>query len=100
MMATTTRGPVVTDLPLSQTVDLAARIQRRRDFGAHLTGFVVGACVLLGLSAGTGRDGAMVTTGLLTWATALSFQHFRHVLRGPVTVDDVTAEAGRLDHRA
>ena len=33
---------------------------------------------------------------LLTWATALSFQHFRHVLRGPVTVAAVQAEATRL----
>jgi len=41
------------------------------------------------------RGARLYVATLLTWATALSFQHFRHVLRGPVTADAVGAEAAR-----
>ena len=41
------------------------------------------------------RGGRLYTATLLTWATALSFQDFRHVLRGPVTADAIRAEAAR-----
>lgn len=77
-------------------IDLATRIQRRRDFTAHVTGFLSGAialgCLLLAGASGT----SLYAATLLTWATALSFQHFRHVLRGPVTAAAVQAEATRL----
>lgn len=99
-MATTTTTSAGSETALSQTIDLATRIQRRRDFAAHLTGFVIGVAVLLVLTTTTDLDSAAVSTCLLMWATALSFQHFRHVFRGPVTSSDVTAEARRLDHRA
>ena len=79
-----------------QVIDLATRIQRRRDFAAHVTGFLSGAVVLASLLlAGVSGIGLYIAT-LLTWATALSFQHFRHVLRGPVTAAAVQAEATRL----
>ena len=79
-----------------QVIDLATRIQRRRDFAAHVTGFLSGAIVLASLLlAGVSGIGLYIAT-LLTWATALSFQHFRHVLRGPVTTAAVQAEATRL----
>ena len=79
-----------------QGIDLATRVQRRRDFTAHVTGFLSGAIVLGSLLlAGASRASLYIAT-LLTWATALSFQHFRHVLRGPVTVAAVQAEATRL----
>jgi hypothetical protein len=79
-----------------QVIDLATRIQRRRDFAAHVTGFLSGAVVLASLLlAGVSGIGLYIAT-LLTWATALSFQHFRHVLRGPVTAEAVRAEASRL----
>jgi hypothetical protein len=79
-----------------QGIDLATRVQRRRDFTAHVTGFLSGAIVLGSLLlAGASRASLYIAT-LLTWATALSFQHFRHVLRGPLTAAAVQAEATRL----
>ena len=78
-----------------QVIDLATGIQRRRDFAAHVTGFAAGT-VVVGLFNLAGVRGArLYAATVLTWATALSFQHFRHVLRGPVTADDVRAEAAR-----
>ena len=78
-----------------QVIDLATRIQRRRDFTAHVIGFLSGA-IVLGLLLLAGMNGAaLYIATVLTWATALSFQHFRHVLRGPVTADAVGAEAAR-----
>ena len=78
-----------------QVIDLATGIQRRHDFTAHVTGFAAGAVVLGSLSLAGVRGIRLYTATLLTWATALSFQHFRHVLRGPVTADAVRAEATR-----
>jgi hypothetical protein len=78
-----------------QVIDLATGIQRRRDFTAHITGFAAGAVVLGGLNLAGVRGGRLYTATLLTWAAALSFQHFRHVLRGPVTADAIRAEAAR-----
>jgi len=78
-----------------QVIDLATGIQRRRDFTAHTTGFAAGAVVVGSLTLAGVRGGRLYAATLLTWATALSFQHFRHVLRGPVTVDAVRAEAAR-----
>lgn len=79
-----------------QVIDLATRIQRRRDFSAHLTGFLCGT-IGLGALLIAGLTGAVLYLAIvLTWATALSFQHFRQVLRGPVTADAVRAEAARL----
>jgi hypothetical protein len=60
--------------------------------GPHLTGFLSGAIVLSCLLP---AGASLYAATLLTWATALSFQHFRHVLRGPVTAA-VQAEATRL----
>jgi hypothetical protein len=78
-----------------QVIDLATRIQRRRDFSAHVTGMICGA-VILGVLVITGINGTgLYLTAMLTWATALSLQHFRHILRGPVTADAVRAEAAR-----
>lgn len=78
------------------TIALATRVQRRRDFAAHLTGFLTGTLgvAAVGLAVPSLRPGIAVAA--LAWATALSFQHFRHVLRGPVTPDDVAAEHLRL----
>ena len=82
-----------------QTIDLATRIQRRHDFSAHLTGFACGTMVLtVVLLAGVSRTWFYLAA-LLAWATALSFQHFRQVLRGPVTTAAVHAEATRLDRQ-
>ena len=78
-----------------QVVDLATGIQRRHDFTAHVTGFAAGAVVLGSLTRAGVRGSRLYAATLLTWATALSFQHFRHVLRGPVTADAVCAEAAR-----
>jgi hypothetical protein len=78
-----------------QVIDLATGIQRRHDFTAHVTGFAAGAVVLGSLNLAGVRGIRLYTATLLTWATALSFQHFRHVLRGPVTADAVRAEATR-----
>jgi hypothetical protein len=77
-------------------IGLATRIQRRRDFGAHLTGFAAGTLVLTIAAVATGTSPFVVALTLFAWATALSFQHFRHVLRGPVTSADVAAENARL----
>ena len=78
-----------------QVIDLATGIQRRRDFAAHVTGFAAGAVVVGSLNLAGVRGTRLYAATLLTWATALSFQHFRHVLRGPVTPDAVGAEAAR-----
>ena len=78
-----------------QVIDLATGIQRRRDFAAHVTGFAAGAVVVGSLNLAGVRGARLYAATLLTWATALSFQHFRHVLRGPVTADAVSAEAAR-----
>ena len=59
----------------------------------NVTGFAAGFVGSLNLAGVRGARLYAVT--LLTWATALSFQHFRHVLRGPVTPDAVGAEAAR-----
>jgi hypothetical protein len=79
-----------------QDIDLATRVQRRRDFTAHVTGFLSGAIVLGCLLLTGASSASLYIATLLTWATALSFQHFRHVLRGPVTTAAVQAEATRL----
>ena len=79
-----------------QDIDLATRVQRRRDFTAHVTGFLSGAIVLGCLLLAGASSASLYIATLLTWATALSFQHFRHVLRGPVTAEAVRAEASRL----
>ena len=61
-----------------QVIDLATRIQRRRDFTAHVIGFLSGA-IVLGLLLLAGMNGAALYIAVvLTWATALSFQHFQH----------------------
>lgn len=78
-----------------QVIDLATGIQRRHDFTAHVTGFAAGAAVLGSLNLASVRGSRLYAATLLTWATALSFQHFRHVLRGPVTAYAVRAEASR-----
>ena len=78
-------------------IELATRIQRRRDFTAHATGFAVGAvlvAVVVGIDT-TISVGWLAATTLLAWAIALSFQHFRHVLCGPITTADVAREAHR-----
>jgi len=79
-----------------QGIDLATRVQRRRDFTAHVTGFLSGAIVLGCLLLAGASSASLYTATLLAWAIALSFQHFRHVLRGPVTAAAVQAEATRL----
>lgn len=81
-----------------ETIGLATRIQRRRDFTAHLSGYFAGAALLGVVAAPRTRAGVAIT--MLTWATALSFQHFRYVLRGPVTGEDVAAEGSRLRRAA
>ena len=78
-----------------QVIDLATGIQRRHDFTAHVTGFAAGALVLGSLNLAGVRGARLYTATVLTWATALSLQHFRHILRGPVTADAVRAEATR-----
>jgi hypothetical protein len=78
-----------------QVIDLATGIQRRRDFTAHVTGFAAGAVVMSSLNLAGVRGPRLYAATLLSWATALSFQHFRQVLRGPVTADAVSAEAAR-----
>ena len=75
-------------------IDLATRIQRRRDFTAHLVGFLTGSLTLAALHLAAINQNAQLAATVLTWATALSFQHFRHVLRGPVTTTDVRREQG------
>ena len=82
--------------PGLHNIDLATRVQRRRDFTAHLTGFLSGAITLAALLLAGASTASLYIATVLTWATALSFQHFRHVLRGPVTVAAVQAEATRL----
>ena len=77
-------------------IDLATRVQRRRDFIAHVTGFLSGAIVLGCLLLAGASSTSLYAATVLTWVTALSFQHFRHVLRGPVTAAAVQAEATRL----
>lgn len=78
-----------------QVIDLATGIQRRRDFTAHVTGFAAGAVVLGSLNLAGVCGGRPYAATLLTWAAALSFQHLRPILRGPVTADAVRAEAAR-----
>jgi hypothetical protein len=82
--------------PSRHDVDLATRVQRRRDFTAHLTGFLSGATVLGCLLLAGASSTSLYAATLLAWAAALSFQHVRHVLRGPVTIAAVQAEAARL----
>jgi hypothetical protein len=81
---------------VAQVLDLGTRIQRRRDFAAHLLGFGLGAGGLTVLHLTSASAGPTLVGAVLAWATALSFQHFGHVLRGPVTLADVGAEANRL----
>ncbi len=76
-------------------IDLATRVQRRRDFVAHVRGFLSGA-IVLGSLYRRQQHQPVRRGAVLTWATALSFQHFRHVLRGPVTATTLQAEATRL----
>ena len=84
-------------MPHSQeTINLATRVQRRRDFTAHLCGFVCGsAAITLALLTETaGFFGAAIS--VLIWGTALSFQHFFQVFRGAVTAEHVKKEEFRL----
>jgi hypothetical protein len=83
-----------------ETIDLATRIQRRRDFTAHLIGFVCGgASVALVLLMGiAGMIGAAIT--VFVWGAALSLQHFSQVFRGAITVEAVQAEAWHLSTRS
>ena len=83
-----------------QVIDLATGIQCRHDFTAHLTGFAAGTVVICSLNLAGVRGASLYTATLLTWAAALSLQHFRHVLRGPVTADAVGAEAARRSRRS
>ena len=78
-----------------RVIDLATRIQRRRDFLAHVTGLLCGVVILGALLISGIEDTWLYLAAVLTWATALSLQHFRHVLRGPVTASAVRAEATR-----
>ncbi len=89
-----TTHPGSTTMTSPTVIDLATRIQRRRDFTAHLLGFLTGAPSCHVHLAGTNPNAQFAAT-LLIWATALSTQHFRHVLRGPVTTTDVKREQGR-----
>ena len=77
-------------------IDLTTRIQRRHDFSSHVTGFLCGAVILGALLIAGIKAADLPLPVMLTWATTLSFQHFRQVLRGPVTADAVRAEAARL----
>ena len=77
-------------------IDLATRIQRRHDFSAHLTGFGCGATALTALFLAGVSNPVMYLAALLAWATGLSFQHFRQILRGPLTTAAVNTEAARL----
>lgn len=78
-----------------RVIDLATRIQRRRDFLAHVTGLLCGVVILGALLISGIEDTWLYLATVLTWATALSLQHFRQVLRGPVTAGAVRAEATR-----
>ena len=65
-----------------QIIDLATRIQRRHDFSSHVTGFLCGAVILGALLIAGIKATDLYLAAVLSWATALSFQHFRQVLRG------------------
>ena len=78
-----------------RVIDLATRIQRRRNFVAHVTGLLCGVVILGALLISGIEDTWLYLAAVLTWATALSLQHFRQVLRGPVTASAVRAEATR-----
>ena len=78
-----------------QVIDLATGIQRRQGFTAHVTGFAAGGRRHELIDLAGVRGPRLYAATLLTWATALSFQHFRQVLRGPVMADAVSAEAAR-----
>ncbi|MGZ4575182.1 MAG: hypothetical protein ACXVXY_09370 [Mycobacteriaceae bacterium] len=77
-------------------IELATRIQRRRDFVAHLTGYAAGLVVLATTVARGASGPVTAAVTALAWATALSFQHSRHVLKGPVTPGDIETEDRRL----
>ena len=79
-----------------QVVDLATRIQRRRDFAAHVSGYFTGAATLGVIAFLKPASRPWLGLALAVWATGLSFQHFRHVIRGPVTERDIAEEAKRL----
>ena len=49
-----------------QVIDLAAGIQRRRDFTAHVTGFAAGAVVVGSVSLAGVRGGRLYAATLLT----------------------------------
>jgi hypothetical protein len=80
-------------------IDVATGIQRWRDFTAHLTGFAAGAAALIALRVRGMRGDGLLITALTAWATALSFQHFSQVMRGPVTLHTVQAAAARQQHQ-
>lgn len=87
---------------ITDVINLAARIQRRRDFAAHAVGFATGATLILLVHAldPAVSGGWTALLAVLAWAVALSFQHFRQVIRGPVTAEDLDAEAHRHQHES
>jgi hypothetical protein len=76
-------------------ISAATQIQRWRDFLSHVTAYVVGNLILIGIWAMTGRWGFWPLWSLLVWGVGLSFQHFHQLLRGPITADQVEAYLSR-----
>ena len=79
-----------------QYLDTALRLQRWRDFAAHLTAYLVmnlAFVTVWWLNHGGYFWPAWTIVG---WGLGLSFQHFQVVLRGFITDSDVRREISRL----
>lgn len=74
------------DLRLLQA---ATQIQRWRDFGAHVSAYLVMNAGFIAFWALRGRGFFWPGLTLLGWGLGLSFQHFQVVLRGQITGADV-----------
>jgi 2TM domain len=76
-------------------ISAATQIQRWRDFLSHVTAYVVGNLILIGIWAVSGRGAFWPLWSLLVWGVGLSFQHFHQVLRGPITAGQAEAYLSR-----
>jgi len=73
------------------------RVQKRRDFSAHLVAYVVVNAMLIGIWAVTGAGYFWPVWVLLGWGVGVVLNAWDVFLRRPVTEADVDRELHRLE---
>ena len=78
-------------------VEARRRLQKRRDFGAHLVTYVVINAMLVGIWAITGAGYFWPAWVLLGWAVGVVLNAWDVFVRRPVTEADIDRELQRID---